>query len=339
MTNNNINQNYNNLNYQEQMQKLIEERQKIQNRIKKLDNEEKKDFNSSNNSTLELRQAQISYCKDPFKYMDFLLEQHFKNNLIKDDEKIKEKIKEDYEKFEKGLIEDFTIFKNRQKVYLEKLQDKNYIINRKKNNLNFLDEKAELVSEPLYQGEDIKNIFNQFPQYKYNLVINSAGDTKNELINDINSNLYKNKLCHGVIQSMSGGGCHPNYKSPEHKFLEVNNIKLNREKYIEGKRNFNIKRYKEKIEKDCEEKIYENELKTLNLENKLFDEKYNNYINKINECEKKNNEYFKILSDIKDQMTKDKIFNDLTHKQLNIFKKSEEEIKDIIIIGMKKKSN
>ena len=136
--NNNINQN-NNLNYQEQMKKIMEERQKIQNRIKILDDKEK---NSGNNANLELRQAQLSYCKDPFRYMDFLLEQYFKNNIIKDDDKIKEKIKEDYEKFEKGLIEDFTIFKNRKKVFLEKLQDKYYVINKKKNNLNKLDENA-----------------------------------------------------------------------------------------------------------------------------------------------------------------------------------------------------
>jgi hypothetical protein len=311
------------------MQKIIEERQKIQNRIKKLDDEEKND-SPQNNSNLELRQAQLSYCKDPFKYMDYLLEQHFKNNIIKDDDKIKKKIKEDYAKFEKGLIEDFTIFKNRQKVFLERIQDKYYVINRKKNNLNILEENAELVSEPLYQGEDIRNIFNQMPQDRFNLVINSAGDAKNELINDINSKLYKNKLCQGVIQCMSGGGCHANFVSPKHNFLEINNVKMGRDEYIEGKRDFNTKRYKEKLEKNCEEKICENEEKTVNLENKIFDMKYNNYINKINEYENKKEDNFKILNDIKDQMTKDKLFNILTHKQLNIFKKSKDEIKNIL---------
>ena len=42
---------------------------------------------------------------------------------------------------------------------LEKLQDKYYVINRRKNNVNSLDENAELVSEPLYHGENVKNIF------------------------------------------------------------------------------------------------------------------------------------------------------------------------------------
>ena len=327
--NDNITQN-NNLNYQEQMKKIYEERQKIQNRIKKLDDEEQNNYGKNKN--LELRQAQLSYCKDPFRYMDYLLEQHFKNTYInnKDDEKIKKKVQEDYENFQKGLIDDFTIFKNRQKVFLEKLQDKYYVINRKKYNINCLDENAQLISEPLYQGEDIKNIFNQLPQYKYNLIINSPGDTKNELINDVNSNLYKNKLCQGVIQCMNGGGCKPDFVPPNKKFLEVNNVKMNRDFYIEGKRDFNTKRYKEKLERECEDNIFNNEEKTVNLENKLFDVKYNNYLNGVNEIENKNEEYFKIINDIKDQMTKDKLFDILTQKQLNIFKKSKEEIKDIL---------
>ena len=333
ISNNNGNDNIaknNNLNYQEQMKKIYEERQKIQNRIKKLDNEEKNNY--ANNKNLELRQAQLSYCKDPFRYMDYLLEQHFKNTYInnKDDEKIKKKVQEDYENFQKGLIDDFTIFKNRQKVFLEKLQDKYYVINRKKNNINFLDENAQLVSEPLYQGEDIKNIFNQLPQHKYNLIINSPGDTKNELINDVNSNLYKNKLCKGVIQCMAGGGCKPDFLPPNKKYLEVNNVKMNRDFYIEGKKDFNTKRYKEKLEKDFENNIFNNQEKTVNLQNKLFDVKYNNYLNGVNEIENKNEEYFKIINDIKDQMTKDELFNILTQKQLNIFKKSKEEIKDIL---------
>jgi len=299
-----------NLNYEEQMNKIYEERQKIQNRIKQLDDEEKKN-SSKNNNNLELRKAQLSYCKDPFKYMDYLLEEHFKNNYNnnKDDEKIKKKVQEDYEKFQKGLIEDFTIFKNRQKVFLEKLQDKYYVINRKKNNINVLDENAELESEPLYQGENIKNIFSQLPQNKYNLIINSAGDTKNELINNVESNFYKNKLCQGVIQCMNGN---ENFTAPERKYLEINNVKMDRDTYIEGKNEFNLKRYKEKIEKECEDNIKNNEGKTVDLQNKIFDIKYNNYLNGINEYENKNEEYFKILYDIKDQMTKDKLFNKLT---------------------------
>ena len=66
----------------------------------------------------------------------------------------------------------------------------------------------------------------------------------------------------------------------------------------------------------------------------------------INELENKNNENdnFKILSDIKDKITKDKItkdklFGKLTHKQLNIFKKTNEEIKDIITGKNKDKMN
>ena len=116
-------------------------------------------------------------------------------------------------------MDNFLIFKNRQKVFLEKLQDKFYVINRKKKNLKCLEENAQLISEPLYQGENIKNIFAQLPQQKYNLVINSAGDTKNELINDINSKFYKNKLCQGLIQCMAGEELQPNFIVPDKKIF------------------------------------------------------------------------------------------------------------------------
>ena len=316
--NNGVNQNKN-LSYDEQMKKIYEERIKIQNRIKKLDDEE---INFSKNNAGNV----------PGQYLQNLFEEYFKNILLnnKDNEKTRQKILEDNEKFQNKLMEDFLIFKNRQKVYLEKLQDKYYVINRKKDNLNCLDEKAELISEPLYQGENVKNIFAQLPQQKYNLVINSAGDTKNELINDINSKFYKNKLCQGVIQCMAGESGQPNFIAPEKKFLEVNNVKMDRNLYIEGKNEFDLKRNKEKLEKECEEKIINNQEKTVNLENKLFDIKYNNYLDEINQIKDINKENLNILTDIKNKMTKDQLFNDLTYKQLNIFQKSEKEIKDII---------
>ena len=46
---------------------------------------------------------------------------------------------------------------------------------------------------------------------------------------------------------MNGGGCKPDFVPPNKKFLEVNNVKMNRDFYIEGKRDFNTKRYKEKL--------------------------------------------------------------------------------------------
>ena len=324
----NPNNNNENLNYEEQMKKIYEERQKIQKRIQKLDEEENK--NISNNKNIELRQAQLSYCKDPFKYMDYLLAEYFKKvyNENNDEEKIKKKVEKDFEKLQNDLIEDFEIFKNRQKVFFERIQDKYYVINRKKENLNMLNENDELQSEPLYQGENIKHIFNQLPQNKYNLIINSAGDTKNELINDENSKFYKNKMCRGVLQCM--GNEDQNFKPPENKFLEVNNIKKNLEFYLDGKRYFNLKREKEKMEKDCEANIIDNQEKTVNVQNKLFDFKCQNYFNDIDEYKNKNEEYFKYLNDIKDKMTKDNLFGKLTQKQLNIFKKSKEEIKDIL---------
>ena len=306
---NNINQNQN-LTYEEQMKKIYEERKEIQNRIKKLDDEEKNNYGKNNKA------------KNSGQYLQSLFEEYFKNILLnnKDIKKIKKKVLEDNEKFQNQLMDDFLIFKNRQKIFLEKLQDKYYVINRKKGNLNCLDEKAELISEPLYQGENVKNIFAQLPQQKYNLVINSSGNTKNELINDINSKFYKNKLCEGVFQCMEGEGRQPNFIVPEKKFLEVNTVKMDRDLYNEGKNEFDLKRTNEQLEKECEENIINNREKTVNLENKLFNIKYNNFLKEIKELENNKKDNFEILSDIKAQITKDKLFGKLTHKQLNIFK-------------------
>ena len=324
----NINNQEKKLSYKEQMKKILEEREALQNEINQLDEEKKSKKNSN---------------QDPINHINILLEERFKNVYLQnnDYDKIKQKVKEDNEKFQNIIMDDFLLFRNRQKHYLEKLQDKYYVINRRKNNVNSLDENAELISEPLYLGENVKNIFAQLPQKRYNLVINSAGNTKNELINDVNSKFYKNKLCKGVIQCMGGGPSSKNFSPPERKFLEVNNVKMDRELFYDAKKEFNEKRYKEKLEKKCQENIIENEEKTVNVLNKLFDIKYNNYLKVINELENKNNENdnFKILSDIKDKITKDKLFGKLTHKQLNIFQKTNEEIKDIITGKNKDKEN
>ena len=47
----------------------------------------------------------------------------------------------------------------------------------------------------------------------------------------------------GVLQCM--GNEYQNFKPPENKFLEVNNIKKNLEFYLDGKRYFNLKREKD----------------------------------------------------------------------------------------------
>ena len=141
--------------YQSQMKKIYEERLKIQNRIKKIDEEAKHNKVNEEKNLLN-QKAHMNYTRDNFKYMNHLLEEHFKKNIINNDDELKKFVKKDFDKFQNQLIEDFTLFKNRQKVFLERLQDKFFLINRKKNNMETLDEKAELKSEPLYHGENIK---------------------------------------------------------------------------------------------------------------------------------------------------------------------------------------
>ena len=318
--------------YQSQLKKIYEERNKIQDRIKKLEAEEKINDINKERKVFE-QKAHNNFIRNNFHFMNLLLEDHFKNNLIKNNEdELKKYVKKDFEKFQNQLMEDFTLFKNRQKVYLEKLQDKFFVINRKKNNKETLDENAELKSEPLYKGENIKNIFIEIPQNKYNLIINTPGDTKTELINNNESNYYKNKLCNNIIECI-GDTKEENlnvFSPPKNQFMEVNNAKINIDYYHKVMNEFKEKKENEIKMKQEEEKKVNEETKTINLQNKLFETKYNFYKDEINDLKDINDQYLNILGEIKNKMTKDQIFDDLSQNQLKIFKKSENEIKDIL---------
>ena len=317
--------------YQSKLKKIYEERRKLQNSIEQIKNEQI--LNKKKERNFFEQKAHMNFIKDNFQYMNALIEQHFKNNLINNDEEIKKFVKKDFDKFQNQIIEDFSIFKNKQKVFLERLQNKFVFVNKKKNNLQALDENGELKSEPLYNGENIKNIFIEMPQNKFNLIINSAGDTKQELINNNESKFYKNKICQNVIQCMGGAKEAFNFKKfspPLNQFIEVNNAKISIDYYHDAKKEFNNKRKNEIEKKKKEEKIINDETKKINFNEKLFETKYKNYIEEIKELNDINEKNMQIIGDIKNKMTKDKLFDDLTQQQLNIFKKSENEIIDIL---------
>ena len=317
--------------YQSKLKKIYEERRKLQNSIEQIKNEQI--LNKKKERNFFEQKAHMNFIKDNFQYMNALIEQHFKNNLINNDEEIKKFVKKDFDKFQNQIIEDFSLFKNKQKVFLERLQNKFVFVNKKKNNLQALDENGELKSEPLYNGENIKNIFIEMPQNKFNLIINSAGDTKQELINNNESKFYKNKICQNVIQCMGGAKDEFNFKNfspPLNQFIEVNNAKISIDYYHDAKKEFNNKRKNEIEKKKKEEKIINDETKKINFNEKLFETKYKNYIEEIKELNDINEKNMQIIGDIKNKMTKDKLFDDLTQQQLNIFKKSENEIIDIL---------
>ena len=317
--------------YQSKLKKIYEERRKLQNSIEQIKNEQI--LNKKKERNFFEQKAHMNFIKDNFQYMNALIEQHFKNNLINNDEEIKKFVKKDFDKFQNQIIEDFSIFKNKQKVFLERLQNKFVFVNKKKNNLQALDENGELKLEPLYNGENIKNIFIEMPQNKFNLIINSAGDTKQELINNNESKFYKNKICQNVIQCMGGAKDEFNFKNfspPLNQFIEVNNAKISIDYYHDEKKEFNNKRKNEIEKKKKEEKIINDETKKINFNEKLFETKYKNYIEEIKELNDINEKNMQIIGDIKNKMTKDKLFDDLTQQQLNIFKKSENEIIDIL---------
>ena len=318
--------------YQSQLKKIYEERNRIQNRIKKLEAEEKLNDTNKERKAFE-QKAHNNYIRDNFHFMNILMEEYFKKNLIRNNEdELKKFVKKDFDKFQNQLMEDFTLFKNKQKVYLEKLQDKFFVINRKKNNIETLDENADLKSEPLYKGENIKNIFIEIPQNKYNLIINTPGDTKTELINNNESNYYINKLCHNIIECL-GDAREENtnvFSPPKKNFMEVNNAKISIDYYHKVMNEFKEKKENEiKMKQEEDEKVNE-ENKKINFQNKLFETKYNFYRDEINDLKDINEQNLNIIGEIKNKMSKDQIFDDLSHNQLKIFKKSENEIKDIL---------
>ena len=293
--------------YQSKLKKIYEERRKLQNSIEQIKNEQI--LNKKKERNFFEQKAHMNFIKDNFQYMNALIEQHFKNNLINNDEEIKKFVKKDFDKFQNQIIEDFSIFKNKQKVFLERLQNKFVFVNKKKNNLQALDENGELKSEPLYNGENIKNIFIEMPQNKFNLIINSAGDTKQELINNNESKFYKNKICQNVIQCMGGAKDEFNFKNfspPLNQFIEVNNAKISIDYYHDAKKEFNNKRKNEIEKKKKEEKIINDETKKINFNEKLFETKYKNYIEEIKELNDINEKNMQIIRDIKNKMTKDK---------------------------------
>ena len=102
--------------YQSQLKKIYEERNRIQNRIKKLEAEEKLNDTNKERKAFE-QKAHNNYIRDNFHFMNILMEEYFKKNLIRNNEdELKKFVKKDFDKFQNQLMEDFTLFKNKQKV-------------------------------------------------------------------------------------------------------------------------------------------------------------------------------------------------------------------------------
>ena len=121
-----------------------------------------------------------------------------------------------------------------------------------------------------------------------------------------------------------------NFTPPADQFIDVKNAKISIDYYHQAPNEFKERRENEKEMKLEEEKKIKDETKTINFQNKLFETKYNFYQDEIKDLNNINDQNLIIIGDIKDKMTKDQLFDNLTQKKLNIFKKDENEIKDIL---------
>ena len=121
-----------------------------------------------------------------------------------------------------------------------------------------------------------------------------------------------------------------NFSPPTNQFIQVKNAKISIDYYHKAKNEFKEKKENEIEMRKKEEKKINDENKNIDFQNKLFETKYNFYKDEINNIKDMNEQNLNIIGDIKNKMTKDQLFDNLTQKQLNIFKKDENEIKDIL---------
>ena len=117
--------NNDNLSYEEKMRQLQAERMQIQSRIENLRNESN-NFEKKRNGLTPTGKKVLYYNKYPCEYLNNLLEKCFINGYINspNDEIIKQKMREDFSNLTNDLLDDFEVFKNRQKMFFKNLEKK-----------------------------------------------------------------------------------------------------------------------------------------------------------------------------------------------------------------------
>ena len=248
--------------------KTLEKKEKIKEKIKKQIKEENKPKPFEKYNYLD--EKILKYHKNPHEYIDYLLEKCFQDNYIKSpsDEEIKKTIEKDYDNFLLQLINKFQQFHNNQKYKLKQLEDKIKGHGDNKKNKKILTEHDELISEPIYNGENIKDIFLVEPKNKFNSILNSKNNIANNMINDNTSNFYVPRIANNVISCLND----VKVNIPNNKFISIENVNLQHKDYWNNRKFFDLERDKMKNQEKCENGILNHYKKTFEMQNKIFDD-------------------------------------------------------------------
>lgn len=337
----------------------LSKHQKTINQIKPI-NQSKQDENKNSMQNIaketkkkknapKMRQKLLEYYDNPFAYIDYLLEQYFRKKLsFHSDEEVKAKIKEDFENFFKGINLKLNQFKNKQKAKLKELDDQIELRLKTKRNKYILKDTDELSTEPLYNKEDIEDIFLEQAISKYTTIVSSIPPSKQAILNDIQSKYYAPNISRQVLCCLEENKTKLN--PPQRSFIQSDTITVNsnnRDGLLQMKHLLDKDRAKEQNEERYEENIAHEVKKTLEVQKKMFDDiiaKTNGDLEKYDAVAR---QYTDLLQYMKTNLEKNKMFDNLTMSQLALFKydidtikkrllSSDNECDSIDFIGKKK---
>lgn len=313
----------------------IEESKKIeeQNRILKeklsIANKEKAKKETEPKKKSQMEKNLLKYYENPHVYMDFLLEKVFQDRYIhsKSDAEMKEKIRLDFEKMFENLAKKFGDFAKKQKFYLKNLEDEIDKRLKIKRNKQLLDPNAEFQTEPLYECENIVDIFQDEGRDRFNVIINSKQNLPHDITNEPDSKFHSDIIAEKALSCLKLN----KIECPQKEFLVVNEKKLAHNEIYDYRKQFDLERSKTKNEEDYISNIVNNYEKTAAQQKKIFDDLYNRNVKIEDKMKQINDRNFEFLLYLKSKMEENKMFDNLTITNLRLLGFSMDEIRKLVL--------
>lgn len=312
----------------EESKKIEEQNNILKEKINTVNKEKSKKPKEPKNIS-EMEQNLLKYYENPHAYMDFLLEKVFQDRYIhsKSDEEIKEIIKLDFEKMFENLSKQFGDFAKKQKFYLKNLEDEIDKRLKIKRNKILLSPNAEFQTEPLYEGENIVDIFKDEGRDRLNVIINSKQNLPHDITNETDSQFHSDKIAEKALSCLKLN----KIECPQKEFLTVNEKKLNHNEIYDYRKKFDLERNKTKNEEDCVSNIVNNYEKTAAQQNKIFDDLYSRNAKIEDKMKEINDKNFEFLIYLKSKMEENKMFDNLTITNLRLLGFSMDEIRKLLL--------
>jgi hypothetical protein len=279
----------------------ILEKQKLAEKLELL-KESKKQIESKEYKT-ELQERVTSFYKNPFQFMDYIIEKYCNINLIVVENQFAQFKKEDlYQK----ILSDFSNYceetRENNMIYIQNEMQK--LKEYRSRILSSRDiEHHEMASEPVEQKE-IFSVMSNDKFEKFKSVVSSRTDVKQSLLNNKYSNLGKHNIVRKTLDCLKGDRVIP----PTQKFLEVRDIEIedvDLEEYEYAKNIYDINKAFESFKNENEGMIFKHVEKTIKQEEKIFDDLLNKANKKLNKMEKDAKISEEILKYVKDKLDED----------------------------------